>query len=316
VEETWGNAELGDSRGLALAIEAEVASSIDPAGAEYKVKVRSLSFNLGKNEVLRGNILTGELLPAALCAMSTEEMATQKSRDYKKFLSRESLQSRVYAVATANTDDTDEQFVAQAIANSLATANTDDTDERFVAIAKSNVESVRPTFDLTEVLQKESALRTKSAVQKESAIRAAFAEALGRDVHMGEEGLCYSTGPFQRLWGEIEFVWRRREDIVSTHYEEAEEEECTAELATRAQGREQIKEELLYLARMCVNIQGSEVPSDLAQQVIPGTESADPQAKEEAMIKLLKSKFPSLYDEDEDEDGVQLWESETEDDTD
>jgi hypothetical protein len=69
--------------------------------ADYKAKVRTIrpssrmlvppaaehppvrSFNLGKNEALRGNIMLGQITPKELCSMSTEDMATQKMKEMK-----------------------------------------------------------------------------------------------------------------------------------------------------------------------------------------------------------------------------------------
>jgi len=87
----WAGVELGDAKGLSLAIEAEVATLFHPERNtdEYKTKIKTLSFNLGKNEDLRGNVLSGEITVEALCSMDVKEMQTQKMRLMYEELAKE-----------------------------------------------------------------------------------------------------------------------------------------------------------------------------------------------------------------------------------
>ena len=93
VTDAWDDVELGDARGLSMAIEAQIATLFDPTRneKEYKMKVKTLSFNLGKNEELRGGVRSGTVEVEALCSMSSEQMATQKMRELRDELKKQTM---------------------------------------------------------------------------------------------------------------------------------------------------------------------------------------------------------------------------------
>ena len=76
-----------------------MALSLAPGGNDYKAKVRSISFNLGKNDDLRSSVLVGDVEVEALCKMSTEEMATQKMRQLKEYLKEQTMLDVMVSVA-------------------------------------------------------------------------------------------------------------------------------------------------------------------------------------------------------------------------
>ena len=93
VTDAWDDVELGDARGLSMAIEAQIATLFEPTRneKEYKMKVKTLSFNLGKNEELRGGVRSGTVEVEALCSMSSEQMATQKMRELRDELKKQTM---------------------------------------------------------------------------------------------------------------------------------------------------------------------------------------------------------------------------------
>eukprot|EP00924_Labyrinthula_sp_SR-Ha-C_P010684 maker-scaffold_49-snap-gene-1.92-mRNA-1 protein AED:0.32 eAED:0.32 QI:125/1/1/1/1/1/2/71/272 len=73
---------------IAIEIEKELYSLFDESlSKDYKVKVRSLKFNLSKNSVLIQNLIEDKLSPSDLVKMSSEELA---SAEIKQKRSKES----------------------------------------------------------------------------------------------------------------------------------------------------------------------------------------------------------------------------------
>ena len=66
---------------LGRAIESalfELHGRSDTNSGEYRGKARSIGFNLKRNEGLRARVLSGEVRPDELCAMSPDELATDE----------------------------------------------------------------------------------------------------------------------------------------------------------------------------------------------------------------------------------------------
>ena len=73
---------------MAISIEAALREAHESEHAEgYKVKFRSLKFNLKKNEALRKDVVNGTILPSELVRMNDQELAehqgSAKGGDFK-----------------------------------------------------------------------------------------------------------------------------------------------------------------------------------------------------------------------------------------
>jgi len=94
---TRGSTEA--SKNKAREIEAEVWQHFSNSSKEYFEKYRQLWSNLKKNEQLRARVLAEEILVTDLVHMSTEELADETTKEYRK------LRARQQESATVRRDD-------------------------------------------------------------------------------------------------------------------------------------------------------------------------------------------------------------------
>jgi hypothetical protein len=73
------------AQSVALGIEEELFRLLGGVNKKYKEKGRSLLFNLKdkNNPVLRERVLSGEVTPKCLCAMTTEELASKELSEWR-----------------------------------------------------------------------------------------------------------------------------------------------------------------------------------------------------------------------------------------
>eukprot|EP00300_Choanocystis_sp_HF-7_P015608 c19119_g1_i1.p1 GENE.c19119_g1_i1~~c19119_g1_i1.p1 ORF type:complete len:1045 (+),score=259.85 c19119_g1_i1:232-3135(+) len=122
---TYGHIRNADCRSSALMAAApskERAAEIEAfvfemegqgqASRKYKDKMRSLTFNLGAqgNPSLRARVLEGSLLPRELCLMSTQEMATDELKEYRKKVKKEATDKSMDATTDSSQMSSTDEF--------------------------------------------------------------------------------------------------------------------------------------------------------------------------------------------------------------
>ncbi|KAK3273922.1 hypothetical protein CYMTET_9676 [Cymbomonas tetramitiformis] len=83
-EESEDVAGMGDPKSIGASIESELFKKCNKEiNKDYRLKFRSLSFNLkdSRNPDLRRKVLSGDIPPAILIALSPEEMASDSARE-------------------------------------------------------------------------------------------------------------------------------------------------------------------------------------------------------------------------------------------
>lgn len=104
---TAGAATAGkapDTGPVKIAVEIEQvcwdAYPCDASGKQtaYSAKIRTLNFNLKKNDTLRASVLNGSILPARLIHMTTDQLAASHIAEQRKYAAAEDEESRRYVV--------------------------------------------------------------------------------------------------------------------------------------------------------------------------------------------------------------------------
>ncbi len=93
-----------DTGPVKIAVEIEQlcwdAYPCDASGKQtaYSAKIRTLNFNLKKNDTLRASVLNGSILPALLMHMTTDQLAATHIVEQRKHAAAEDEESRRYVV--------------------------------------------------------------------------------------------------------------------------------------------------------------------------------------------------------------------------
>ena len=90
---------------LGRAVEAALfaAHGADAASPEYRAASRVLAANLKRNAPLRARVLSGDLPPASLCAMTPDELATEDLRSTRAAMEERATRKRTWAHMDAAT---------------------------------------------------------------------------------------------------------------------------------------------------------------------------------------------------------------------
>ena len=91
---------------LGRAVEAALfaAHGADAASPEYRAASRVLAANLKRNAPLRARVLSGDLPPASLCAMTPDELATEDLRSTRAAMEERATRKRTWAHMDAATE--------------------------------------------------------------------------------------------------------------------------------------------------------------------------------------------------------------------
>jgi len=90
----------GDPEELATALESAIFTQYNQTNQKYKNQIRSRVFNLKdkKNPMLREKFITGEISPAKLATMTTEEMASDEVKKQREAFTKEAIDNARLAV--------------------------------------------------------------------------------------------------------------------------------------------------------------------------------------------------------------------------
>jgi len=97
----------GDPEELATALESAIFTQYNQTNQKYKNQIRSRVFNLKdkKNPMLREKFITGEISPAKLATMTTEEMASDEVKKQREAFTKEAIDNARLAVQEGTVTD-------------------------------------------------------------------------------------------------------------------------------------------------------------------------------------------------------------------
>jgi len=77
-------------------IEEEMIAIFRGQNEQYKGKLKSLVFNLKKNESLRRDVISGEIAAKKLCVMSPQDLASDEMKKQREILKKEHAQDTTH----------------------------------------------------------------------------------------------------------------------------------------------------------------------------------------------------------------------------
>lgn len=123
-------------------IEKELYSMFTSAGKEYKLKYRSLMFNIKdpKNMQLRKKVISGELTPAVLCRMTPQELANEELAQYRK--SRDEKLDN--SIIKREEDEIIETTSLMSLSSKALKSQQEPVEEPLVSLSKQSGSDIHP----------------------------------------------------------------------------------------------------------------------------------------------------------------------------